>query len=377
MGTCLVTLAVALTFSSAGQASTSIKSEEKDYLDENFQRWWETEFVWAFDDLPTKGSVPKHRVPYSGHDYPDSAGGTIEVLRKYDRAFHDGRLLATAYEHTDTTSQKERTVVRGRIFGILRIPTERTPGWHGHCNGWAAAAIRHAEPRNRVTRNGVTFTPADIKGLLAEIYMYNHSEFLGGVDAAINPGTFHAVITNWIGRGSHPVAMDTALDREVFNYPIHAYAASSAKRPGNAVEVKMNIAYTLSTKREFDQSQHLHRVKYFHYMLQLDDQGRITGGSYFPDSDRIDMLWVPLHAVASGQEGNEKGNPHVDVAEVLSIWRESVPEEVRNQWLNIDPLPEDAVPDAEDGNAEEDTPGTPTEAMDNSGNGETEEAVDS
>jgi hypothetical protein len=228
-----------------------------------------------------------------------------------------------------------------------------------------------------VTRNGVTFTPADIKGLLAEIYMYNHSEFLGGVDAAINPGTFHAVITNWIGRGSHPVAMDTALDREVFNYPIHAYAASSAKRPGNAVEVKMNIAYTLSTKREFDQSQHLHRVKYFHYMLQLDDQGRITGGSYFPDSDRIDMLWVPLHAVASGQEGNEKGNPHVDVAEVLSMWRESVPEEIRNQWLNIDPLPEDAVPDAEDGNAEEDTPGTPTEAMDNSGNGETEEAVDS
>jgi hypothetical protein len=179
--------------------------------------------------------------------------------------------------------------------------------------------------------------------LLAEIYMYNHSEFLGGVDPAINPGTFHAVIANWIGRGSHPVAVDTALGREVFNYPIYAYATSSARRPGNAVEVKMNMAYTLSTKREFDRAQHLHRVKYFHYLLQLDEQGRITGGSYFSDSDRVDMLWVPLHAAASGQEGNEKGNPHVDVAEVLSMWRESVPEEIRNKWLNIDPLPEDAI----------------------------------
>jgi hypothetical protein len=356
MGTCLVTLAIALSLSSVNQSSTAIKSEEKDYLDENFQRWWDSEFAWTFDELPTKGSVPKFRVPYSGHDYPDSAGGAIEVLRKYDRAFNGGRPMATAFEQKDTTSQKERTVVRGRLLGILRIPTERTPSWHGHCNGWAAAAIRHAEPQGRVTRNGVSFAPADIKGLLAEIYMYNNSEFLGGVDPAINPGTFHAVIANWIGRGSHPVAVDTALGREVFNYPIYAYATSSARRPGNAVEVKMNMAYTLSTKREFDRAQHLHRVKYFHYLLQLDEQGRITGGSYFPDSDRVDMLWVPLHAAASGQEGNEKGNPHVDVAEVLSMWRESVPEEIRNKWLNIDPLPEDAIRD-DDSEAEEEEPG--------------------
>jgi hypothetical protein len=341
MGTCLFTLTL-FAFSLTNAPSTAIDAEEREYQHENFQRWWGSDFVWTFDDLPTQGSVAGHRLPWSGHDYPDSAGGTTQVMRKYDHAFHGGRLLATAFEHTDTTSQKERTVVRGRLFGILRIPTERTPNWHGHCNGWASAAIRHAEPQVEVVRNGVVFTPADIKGLLAEIYMYNHSEFLGGVDPAIHPGTLHAVLANWIGRGTHPVAMDATLGREVFNYPIYAYASASARRSDTTVEVKTNIAYTLSTDREYDKSRHLHRVKYFHYLLELDEQGEIVGGHYYPDSDQIDMLWVPLHAAASGEVGNEKGNPHVDVAEVLEMWRESVPEEVRNRWLNIDPLPEDA-----------------------------------
>jgi len=54
------------------------------------------------------------------------------------------------------------------------------PHWYGHCNGWTPAAMRHAEPQRSVTRNGVEFTPADIKGLLAEIYIYNEHIVLGG-----------------------------------------------------------------------------------------------------------------------------------------------------------------------------------------------------
>ena len=342
MGTCLVTL-ILMALSANTHPPSKIDVEEREYQDENFQRWWKTDFVWTFDDLPMTGNVPAYRIPWTGYDYPDVAGGTIDVMRKYDRAFHGGRPLATAFEQMDTTSNKERTVRRGRLLGVLRFPMERTPSWHGHCNGWASAAIRHAEPQNPVVRNGVTFTPADIKGLLAEIYMYNHSEFLGGVDPAINPGTLHAVLANWIGRGSHPVAMDTALGREVFNYPIYAYASASARRSETTVEVKTNVAYTMSSNREYDVSRHLHRFKRFHYTLELDDEGIIVGGYYHAGSDRIDMLWVPLHAAASGEEGNERGNPHVDVGEVLEIWRESVPEEMRNRWLNIDPLPDDAI----------------------------------
>ena len=91
--------------------------------------------------------------------------------------------------------------------------------------GGAAASIRHAEPQRSVTRNGVTSTPADVKTLLAEVYMYADSEFLGGVDHAIDPGTLHVVLCNWLGRGDHPVGMESALGEVVFNYPIYAYKA--------------------------------------------------------------------------------------------------------------------------------------------------------
>ena len=57
------------------------------------------------------------------------------------------------------------------------------------------------------------------------------------------------------------------------------------------------------------------------------------------------MLWIPLNPVAGGQPGNERGNPHVDVKEVLAIWRESASPELRKTWLVVDPALEDRVTD--------------------------------
>lgn len=329
------------------QVPGAIKPEEVKYQSQAFEQWWGTALEWRFDELPEKGSVPDYRVPYSGHDYPDKEGGVVRPLRKYDLAFHGGRPLALGFEQKDVTAQKEPTVVRRGLFGLRRRVEMQTPSWHGHCNGWTAAAIRHSEPQHSVTRNGVVFTPADIKGLLADAYMYNDSEFLGGVDPAINPGTLHVVIANWIGRGEHPVGMETTLGEVAFNYPAYAYAASSARRGRDRMEVKMNVAYAKSTPMEYDKSPRVKATMYFHYELMLDEEGRVVGGRYFGDSARIDMLWSPLHLAQGGEPGNERGNPHVDVKEVLAIWRESVPEELRSKWYNIDPDEEDRVEDAE------------------------------
>ncbi len=342
--TVVIALLATATFSIPTQASNAIRQAEIKYQGEAYQRWWSQELVWRFDDLPAEGGVPVERVPYSGHDYPDRAGGTISAMRKYDLAFHAGRSRAVAFEQKDTSTIKEATVERRGLFGRRRVTIERTPGWHGHCNGWTAASIRHAEPQTSVRRNGVTFTPGDIKALLAEIYMYSEAEFLGGDDAesssregAINPGLLHVVLTNWIGRNSHPVAMDSTLGKEVWNYPVYAFSSTSAKRSnGGQVEVRLNAAYAASTNQEYTRSPRLKRVKSFHYVLDLDDEGKVTGGQYFTDSDRIDMLWTPLTPAQGGQESNERGNPHVDVKEVLAIWRESVPAETRREWVNID-----------------------------------------
>lgn len=338
----LIVLVIAST-ANAQSRSGAIREQEVEYQNQCFERWWGSELVWNFDDLPTEGVIGAGRLPYSGYIYPDGGGGTLNSLRKYDRAFARGRSSAASFEQRDIDVHKE-----AQRFGLFRRRVRyQTPHWHGHCNGWTAAAIRHAEPQNSVTRNGVTFSPADIKGLLAEVYMYTDTEFLGGIDSAINPATFHVVLTNWLGRGKHPIGMDTTVGEEVWNFPIYSYAYWAGKdEEGKRVEIKMNIAYVDASPRKLDKAPHRRRTMYFHYMLNLDDDGKVVGG-YYMGGNRIDMLWAPLKPIQGGEKGNEAGNPHLDVKEVLAIWRESVPEDDRSKWFNIDPTDEDRLPGPE------------------------------
>jgi hypothetical protein len=327
----------------------TIKKEELEYQQQAFKQWWEDDLVLKLADLPVEGKVPDFRIPYSGHDYPDRAGGTLNALYKYDRAFHRGQARAAAHEQWDISAHRdsgmgEEHEVRG-LFGRVRIVRCRgVPSWYGHCNGWTAAAIRHAEPQKSVVRNGVTFTPTDIKGLLAELYMYTESEFLGGVDPSINPGTLHITLANWLGRGAHPVGMETAVGEVVINFPIFSYKSTVRSLGPRQSEVRTTINYTMNTNRELDKAPpNYFRQLVFHYVLDLNEDGEIRGGRYYGDSNQVDMLWTPLQPYQGGHEKNKRGNPHLDVKEVLAIWRESVPEELRKKWLNVDPTEEDRI----------------------------------
>ena len=107
----------------------------------------------------------------------------------------------------------------------------------------------------------------------------------------------------------------------------------------------MNLTYAQSTKQEMDKGPRLAKQLYMHYRLMLNENGRITSGFFFNDSNQVDILWAPVAPVQGGLEGNKRGNPHVDVASVMDMWRDSVPKETRMTWLNINPLSEDAVVD--------------------------------
>jgi hypothetical protein len=340
-----VCCALAILISAA--AAQRIQNVEVEYQTKMFKRWWNTDLVWTFDQLPTEGSVAEIRIPYSGCDYPDSRGGThravgddeISPLWKYDRAFNRGKPKAQKYEESDVNAPGPGTY---GPLGLMRWGNGN-PNWHGHCNGWTAASIRHAEPRKSVVRNGVTFTPADIKALLADIYMYCDTEFLGGEDEVINPGMLHVTLTNWIGRGQHPIGMETKPGEVVYNYPAYAYKTSIRRISDRAVEVEMVVTYAYNTNYEYDKSPREAEQDYFHYKLRLDAAGRIVGGEYYDDSSEIDMFWAPLRPLQGGEEGNEWGNPHIDLDEVLSMWRESVPREIRANWWTIDALKEDVI----------------------------------
>ncbi|MCA9143872.1 MAG: hypothetical protein H6822_08830 [Planctomycetaceae bacterium] len=368
---------IALTLITTTSFGASIPDEDIRFQDETFQHYWGRDFDWKFDALPTKGAVSAERIPYSGYIYPDTAGGTQAALRKYDAAFHGRRSLATSYERWDTTAFQEPVKRRGGLFGLIQVTRMGTPHWHGHCNGWTSAAIRHAEPQHSVTRNGVSFSPAEIKALLAEIYIYNDHLDLSGSDNLISAGLFHAVLTNWLGRGGHPLGMESHPGEEKWNYPVYSFASSSAKRGNNLVEVKLNLASAKDSQGELDESPRIQKVNYFHYMLDLSDAGEIVGGYFLRDSSRIDMLWLPLRPKLSGEEGHERGNPHVNVNEVLAIWRESVPKDIRDRWPIADPAPEDRVdPEASINDwLPLQIPGTPSTEED-AGEGSVEEATE-
>jgi hypothetical protein len=330
---CVIALALA-----AGGIGQTPSAEEIKTQNALFERWWGESLNWKFAELPDKASVPAFRVPYSGHIWPDTGGGVVGPLQKYDRAFHQGRGRASSWEAWDAQSGRE-TFYQTRRYGffggrVSTVPISRVPYWHGHCNGWTAAAIRHPEPQLSVVRNGVTFTPADIKGLLAEVYVYSQYATLAGESTLVEPAFLHVLISNYLGRQKYPIAMEATPGRERWNYPIYAYATSSASRGPGEVEVKMNIAYTHYANGEADRNEHVKRTMLFHYTLNLNEEGEIIGGNYYWDSARIDLLWAPLPLIQGGQKGNERGNPHINAAEVMAIARESVPDDLLAKWNN-------------------------------------------
>ena len=136
MGTSIGALVVTLTLS-LGQASGEIDQEEREFQAKVYQQWWGNEIEWKFDKLPTEGKVSEKRVPYSGYIYPDTAGGTMAALRKYDLAFHRGQLLATSHEKQDTSMTESTTRQVTERFGFFgnqvrtyTIRTNATPAWY-------------------------------------------------------------------------------------------------------------------------------------------------------------------------------------------------------------------------------------------------------
>lgn len=312
-----------------------------------FERTFGESFKRKFIELSPTGRAA--RIPNSGYWYPQSSGGTnvFGVLDKYDRAFHSGQNKAAAWEASYHSSQSS--------------------DWAGHCNGFSAAAIRHKEPVQNVLRNGIVFTPYDIKALLSEIYMSAGFSFTGGTRCEattgssafrdrvaidrlgacsdINPGIWHLAVTNWIGTKKQSIIFDHNADNQVWNFPLYGYnysaqevsseeafrrvqPNSTAPWPFNNAAVKffavqMQIEYTKE-----GQTETLNQVytdpKFYRYILEVDAGGNVIGGEWdvYSQQNHPDFIWIPLEP-KRGDGTREMANPNLDPDEVLQMWAES------------------------------------------------------
>lgn len=315
-------------------------------------------YITKLDKLKSAAQVTKR--PYSGYWYPNTAGGTnvktdggeqFTPLEKYDRAFNENKGLATSWE-------KKYHKASGQ---------EENASWWGHCNGFSASSQRHQEPRSSVIRNGVVFTPLDIKALLAEIYMDSDRIFIAGnrcedesevlptrganldLNACqdTNPGAFHLALANWIGEADQPFLFDRQFNNEVWNFPLYQYQSQideiSRQKALEALgilpsepynfnpaatqfrRVTTTITYSNVANLEILQAKVDDSLTY-HYLLELDDQGNIVGGEWINSRNSKgypDFIWLALDPMPP-QGLREYGNPHLDIASVLGLWAESV-----------------------------------------------------
>ena len=79
--------------------------------------------------------------------------------------------------------------------------TDPTLDWAGKCNGSAVSALVEPEPTKPHTLNGITFTIADQKGLLADYHFADPAAFLVGSKdtAGVTAADFHRTILNYLG----------------------------------------------------------------------------------------------------------------------------------------------------------------------------------
>ena len=160
--------------------------------------------------------------PWSGWWWPasESIGPTLfapnSPLDKYDQ------LVAAETGHNPGTRAWERQTVY--------FPGSQ---WAGHCNGFAAAALLEPEPTGPRDINGITFSVADQKGLLADYHFADAAAWtFGANDETLNPADFHRMLLNWIGVANKGFVLTYDMGSgEVWSYPVYRFESAWSMDP--------------------------------------------------------------------------------------------------------------------------------------------------
>ncbi len=232
--------------------------------------------------------------------------------------------------------------------------------WWGTCHAWSPASMLFPEPQHDVTVDGTTFSVGDIKALLQNISDSSSAVMLGGRcnskeikhdvtgsanDACrdVNPGALHVIMTNYLGIANLPLVEDRTANFEVWNQPVVGYEVTKQAMISNTAamasvgatgstwtyntnakklyEVRMTVKYVTessATARPIGFKNNI-RTDSYHYILELDGNGKIIGGRWCTDSENsgIDFLWAPTGTVAPS-------NPSVSLAKVKELLTKSV-----------------------------------------------------
>ncbi len=302
----------------------------------------------VFAALPLKGTTQVE--PWSDSYWPSHEGGVAARWNAGGTALEANAWSARLHSRSELKSMSSDAIGRlspAEKYDILRgdygyalanferqshSPEDDT--WWGICHGWAPAAILFQEPGPVVLRNGdgieIPFGASDVKALLSFhqarsgrslILGERCDSDLASVPSAsdtaacrdTNPGSFHLVLTNEIGRRKKAFVMDVTRDVEVWNQPVHSFQsrkaserpASPGSAPGTAIEYEIitDVSYVVEVRAAWERhvgtTGNAKKYARYRYFLEVDARGAIVGGSWI-STDRPDFLWTTTPAKFTG-----------------------------------------------------------------------------
>jgi hypothetical protein len=330
----------------------------------NFQEAWNKanapsqlnlSFSSNFEELPLSGKT--EYAPWSDTYWPSNLGGigarwqswfgansliipkTSPVPTRTDRI--SAKQLSS--EQISMLSPAEKYDLLVGKFGFPLLDAERSrvsekaQGWEGLCNGWASASLIFQEPVPQTVQNSqgqqITFTSADIKGLLA-YYMAQANEgqirVLGArcnhdlkktPDARFrseckdtNAGSFHISLSNLLGIQKKGLLADIFRDTQVWNQPVFEYESNVVetlpKRENSAPEtttvLKIITKIVYADELPYPVAEpvlgtHFQKTteRSLEYYLELNSKREIIGGEWISDF-RPDFIWIQELAEMTG-----------------------------------------------------------------------------
>ncbi len=229
-----------------------------------------TSLNYKLAELPAQGEAA--RIPWAGSYWPVHQdglnhkwdGANDSPSTKYGKAFNVTGVEDAVSKANGVDSQSHRTKCTaadsatkckadvGEQCSIRFGKTEGycIPTWFGICHAWAPAAIMTPEPKRPVTRNGITFKVNDLKALASLVHEGVETKFVSlrcelddrvGADEAkdvdyddngrpttkecrdSNAGSFHVLVTNFLGVQRASFVFDRTYDDEVWNQPLRGY----------------------------------------------------------------------------------------------------------------------------------------------------------
>ena len=229
-----------------------------------------TNVPWAGNYWPVADDSINHRWAGANSDSPAA---------KYGKAFNVTGVedAVSKYHGVDANASRKACTqdsdCNAQIGEACAKRTGQTSGrciptWWGICHAWTPAAILLPEPKKPVTYNGVEFKVQDIKALITLVHDRTETKFVSlrcntdaqgtpginfdnygrptGGDASCkdtNPGTYHVLLTNYLGKQGASFAEDRTFDDEVWNQPLRAYRIT-AQAEVSALEANKLIGVT-------------------------------------------------------------------------------------------------------------------------------------